>query len=210
MASLFFVAEIMSEKYKYKNQKEIKSVSEMRDFAVFVLNNLGDLPNNFATILALSGDLGSGKTTFTQQLAQVLGIRENVTSPTFIIQKKYSIEGWRVNDKFSTEKDQKNRSRFSQIIHMDMYRIEDEDELVGVGFDEIVNNPNNLIVIEWPEKIAETLKFLENLKTPQNPESPETSPADSCQIIRLNFQFVDETTRRVQWWLCQKPSLKKN
>ena len=82
-------------------------------------------------IILLEGDLGAGKTTFTQGLAQGMGIKEVVNSPTFVI----------VNE-FLTGK--------IPLYHMDLYRMEDENQLYDIGFEEFIFG-NGVSVIEWPE-----------------------------------------------------------
>lgn len=149
-----------------KNQ-DIKGISDMQEFAKEFLNTIQ--PNNGATILCLQGDLGAGKTTFTQQIAKIFNIKDHITSPTFILQKKYEIK----SSPFT------NLEQISQIIHMDMYRIEDVKELESLGFRELLKDPKNLLIIEWPEKVAEAI--------------PKVS-------YMISFEFVDETTRRVQWY----------
>jgi tRNA threonylcarbamoyladenosine biosynthesis protein TsaE len=93
-----------------------------------------------AAIVALSGDLGAGKTTFAQGIAGALGIAENVTSPTFVIQKIYPIP--------------QGRFPFTHLVHIDAYRLEREAELEKIGWHERATDPHNLIVIEWPERVA--------------------------------------------------------
>ncbi len=107
-----------------------------------------------AIVLALQGDLGSGKTTFVQGLAKSLGIRGRVNSPTFVILK-----------------------RFRNFYHFDCYRINKPEEILGLGWQEIISNPKNIVVIEWPEKIK---KFL---------------PKDT---IYLKFKFINENQREVK------------
>lgn len=97
-----------------------------------------------ATVLALSGDLGAGKTTFTQALARELGIRETVTSPTFVIEKRYPLTGMRSRG-------------FMMLIHIDAYRLEGGSDLEKLGFTETLADQGNLIVIEWPEKVTDIL-----------------------------------------------------
>lgn len=94
-----------------------------------------------ATVLALHGDLGAGKTTFVQTLARTLGVTEAVTSPTFVVMKFYGIES----------------PRFTSLIHIDAYRIETNDEMRPLGFAELLQQPHTLICIEWAEKIADLL-----------------------------------------------------
>lgn len=94
-----------------------------------------------AVILGLYGDLGSGKTTFTQCLGKELGIEETMTSPTFVIQKIYETK----------------HNHFKRLIHIDAYRLNSAKELQVLNFGELVDNKNNLIVIEWPENVKEIL-----------------------------------------------------
>lgn len=98
-------------------------------------------PIDVAQVVALSGDLGAGKTTFTQQLAELLGVSDTVTSPTFVIMKGYET----TND------------TWKQLIHIDAYRIDDIDEMRPLGFELLLQQPNTLVVIEWAERIAEVL-----------------------------------------------------
>ena len=90
-----------------------------------------------ATVIALQGELGSGKTYFAQQFGKVLGVEENMPSPTFVIMKMYDIN-WR---------------GFKKLIHIDAYRLEKEEELLNLGWEKIAEDPENIILIEWPENI---------------------------------------------------------
>ncbi len=94
-----------------------------------------------ATVVALSGDLGAGKTTFTQSIARAFGIPEAVTSPTFVILKTYALSG----------------QKFERLIHIDAYRLHDGEELRALGFVDLLSDPKNLIVIEWPERVKDVL-----------------------------------------------------
>ncbi len=101
--------------------------------------------NQQATVVALSGDLGAGKTTFTQSLAKELEIVEVVTSPTFNLIKFYQIENQEVN------------SVFDRLVHMDAYRLESLSELNPLRLEEEFLKTENLICIEWAEKIKTVL-----------------------------------------------------
>ena len=94
-----------------------------------------------ALIVGLYGDLGSGKTAFTQVVAKCLGVKETVTSPTFVIEKIYKLD----------------HRDFEHLIHIDAYRLKNGDELLHLGWEEIAKNPKNIIFIEWPERVAEIL-----------------------------------------------------
>ena len=106
-----------------------------------------------ATILLLQGDLGSGKTTFVQFLAQELGIKNHLTSPTFVLIKKYG-----------------------NFIHIDAYRLNQGQDLLSLGWTELVSDPKNLIVVEWPERVADLWDGTEH---------------------KINFKFIDEKTREI-------------
>lgn len=87
-------------------------------------------------VIALTGDLGSGKTTFMQGFAKALGITQRIISPTFILMRRYP---------------------FSKgvLYHLDMYRLNDNDlsEIENLGLVDIWNTKGNIVVIEWAEKI---------------------------------------------------------
>lgn len=116
-------------------KRESQSLEETAQVAAECLASLE--PGDKATVLALRGDLGAGKTTFTQALARELGVNENVTSPTFVIMKIYDLSG----------------KRFERLIHIDAYRFDSPDELDGLNFNDFLKDPKNLIIIEWPEKV---------------------------------------------------------
>ena len=94
-----------------------------------------------ATIVALSGDLGAGKTTFVQGVAKAFGLEAPVTSPTFVIEKIYTLDD----------------ERFKHLIHIDAYRLKEAHELQVLGWNEIARDTGNLILIEWPEKVSSVL-----------------------------------------------------
>ena len=116
-----------------------KTPEQTEEIAVKILRRLTALPSKkTATILSLKGDLGSGKTTFSQYLAKRLGVKGPVQSPTFLLMKKYPTFN----------------HIFQNFFHIDAYRIEKESESSNLGFSEIISNPENIIAIEWPEKIS--------------------------------------------------------
>jgi len=94
-----------------------------------------------ALIIALKGDLGAGKTTFMQGFAKGLQIKDNLLSPTFIIFNRYSLK----------------LDKFKNLYHFDCYRIEREEEIINLEFDEIISNKENIVCIEWPENIEKLI-----------------------------------------------------
>lgn len=113
-----------------------------------------------AIIIALSGELGSGKTTFTQGFMKALGVEHHITSPTFIVFRKYSIKGGRTSQilrfkKYPEVRPPKIESRFA--YHFDLYRLDKPQDVLKLGFKKIINNPQNIVLIEWPEIIKKQL-----------------------------------------------------
>ena len=112
------------------------SETETKNFAKKIASKLksGD-------VLALYGDLGCGKTTFTQGLADGLGVSDQITSPTYTILKVYPL--------LANKKD--------QLIHIDCYRINKREDAESVGLIEFLNDKSSIKVIEWPERIENIL-----------------------------------------------------
>lgn len=139
-----------------------KSLAETKQLAADFINELSPGVDR-ATVVALRGDLGAGKTAFTQGLAEALGIIETVISPTFVIEKIYDLP---------------LGSKFKRLIHIDAYRLERVEELVQLGFADLLSEPGHLIVIEWPERVADVL------------------PAE---LVNIDFKFIDDTTRSISY-----------
>jgi tRNA threonylcarbamoyladenosine biosynthesis protein TsaE len=140
----------------------ISTMEEMEKLAKETVSSL--VPNIFsATVVGLYGELGAGKTTFTQSVARALGIGETVVSPTFVIEKIYR----------TVASSEHVASSFERLIHIDAYRLESGDELLKLGWKEIISDPKNLILIEWPERVADIMP--EHTKVMINHLENETS-----------------------------------
>jgi len=98
-----------------------------------------------ATILALEGELGSGKTTFARGFSHILGIKEKILSPTFVIIHRHKI----------TNKNIKNK--YKNLYHIDAYRLNSEEELKKLEIEEIFLNPQNIVLIEWADRIKKII-----------------------------------------------------
>lgn len=103
-------------------------------------------------VICLNGELGAGKTTFTQGLLKGLKIKGPYTSPTFLIMKQYE-----------------------NVYHIDAYRVEAQD-ILNLGFEEILSNPKNIIIIEWASRIKKII--------PSN-------------AIWVDFEWLDENKRKI-------------
>lgn len=100
-----------------------------------------------ATLVTLSGELGAGKTAFAQAVANALGVKETVTSPTFVLEKIYQLPNIWTYDVHI----------FQRLVHIDAYRLEKGKDLAPLGFDELMQDAGNLILLEWPEKVRDAL-----------------------------------------------------
>lgn len=123
-------------------EKTVNNLAELEREANFFVAGLNPIETG-ATLVTLSGELGAGKTTFTQMVAKALGVEEMVTSPTFVLEKIYKIRH--------------PMSDFKRLVHVDAYRLESGADLAALGFDEIMNDSSNLVFLEWPEKVAGSL-----------------------------------------------------
>jgi tRNA threonylcarbamoyladenosine biosynthesis protein TsaE len=99
------------------------------------------LKNKGALIIGLEGELGSGKTRFVQGFARGLGIRQRLTSPTFVILRRYAI----------------SNKPYANLYHIDCYRIKNAKDILALDFKEIISIPKNVVLIEWAEKIHKIL-----------------------------------------------------
>ena len=120
--------------------KEVYGSEETERIAIELLKYMDD---HHSHILALSGDLGTGKTTLVQVLAKQFGITSAIQSPTFTILKSYEI----------------SHPRYTHFVHVDAYRITNEDELIPLRFSEYLKE-ENFVCIEWPEQIPHALEHI--------------------------------------------------
>ena len=113
----------------------INNIKEMKKFAYDFAKTLKG-----GEVILLNGDLGAGKTTFTQFVFEKMGVKEPVSSPSFTIMKSY-------------------KTRKFNFYHFDMYRIEDENETYEIGFEDYIQNlPSDIVFIEWSERVLNLLE----------------------------------------------------
>ena len=126
---------------------------------IFITNNSEEtqlLAENFikkfkkGDVVALYGNLGSGKTTFSQGLAKGLKINKRIISPTFIIVRKYNLK----TSHFA--KASRDKQNLKSLYHVDLYRVESEKEVRELGIEEIVSG-KDIVAIEWAEKMKNLL-----------------------------------------------------
>ncbi|MCX6759011.1 MAG: tRNA (adenosine(37)-N6)-threonylcarbamoyltransferase complex ATPase subunit type 1 TsaE [Candidatus Nealsonbacteria bacterium] len=146
-----------AEIYLTKSSAQTKKLGEF-----FAKNILKRSPTKKVIVLGLIGDLGGGKTTFLQGFAKGLGIKEKILSPTFIIMRRFRICA--------------NSRKFADFYHIDCYRIKRPEEILELGFKEIISNSKNLVAVEWAGRIKKIL--------PKN-------------VLILKFEFINRNTRKI-------------
>lgn len=113
-------------------------------------------------IVALTGDLGGGKTTFTRGLARGLGIKKQVVSPTFMLERILPVPG---------------AGPVKYLRHYDAYRLTSGADLIDIGFGEVAESQNSVVVVEWADRVREVL--------PEN-------------TIWVKFEFVRDQERSLE------------
>lgn len=137
------------QEYLSKNSKDTEKIAQ---------DLVGQLVGG--ELLALVGNLGAGKTVFVKGLAKALGIEDNITSPTFVLMKIY----------------QTKHATIKRLVHIDCYRLEQLGDLEEIGLADYLHDPENVVVIEWADRIS-------NL--PKN-------------TININIEYVNDQERRVK------------
>ncbi len=119
-----------------------QSVDDTHDIAAKLAGRLlaGMPGRSRAAVVALRGELGAGKTTFTQGLAKALGVKERPKSPTFLLAKRYDVPGGTY-----------------RLWHLDCYRLNGRQDLVALDLHSVFEDPANIVLVEWPERIGDGL-----------------------------------------------------
>ncbi len=165
-----------------------KNLEDTKKFAREFLESISKMPRpdshrDGATVVGLYGNLGSGKTTFAQCVAEALGVTEHVTSPTFVIMKSYKLSVSTLNPK-----------PYNLLLHIDAYRLKNGEELRKLRFEELLRDSSNLVLIEWADLVSDILpkghaKLYFEFASPVRDR--EGSQRDSVS------NGMDETTRKI-------------
>jgi len=135
-----------------------------------------------ATVISLEGDLGGGKTTFTKGFARGLNLREKIKSPTFVIMRKHQITTDSKQQTTSVKRQNDCRfkvenCKFRYFFHLDCYRIQNQKDILALGWKDIIKSSENIILVEWGNKIKKIL--------PRG-------------TIHIKFDFIDDKKRKIR------------
>lgn len=133
---------IKTDKMKIKVLSE--SPEETQKIASLLINTIlkqKNLKRNKALVISLEGNLGSGKTEFFKGIAKGIKLKERIFSPTFLIMKRFTLK----------------HKLFKFLWHLDCYRLKKISEIKELDFKEIIKNYQNIIFIEWGNKIKRFL-----------------------------------------------------
>lgn len=138
-----------------ENQKETQKL------AAEIAKKITKKKNKKSLIVALEGELGAGKTTFIKGFSKTLGIKEKILSPTFVLIHKHKI----------------TNGDFRNLYHIDCYRLKFEKDLLKLGIKEIFASPQNIVLIEWADRVKKLI--------------PQTA-------IWIHFDHMEKNKRRIQ------------
>lgn len=152
-----------------------KSPKETKKIAQFLLDKFLYSKLNQPLIFIIQGELGVGKTVFVKGVGESLGIKD-IISPTFVVYYEYEIKLSQINYRWGRQ----NFNQIKKLIHMDLYHVEQEEELKDLSIDGLLK-PENLIMIEWGEKIGSVYDWLKK----------------KSKIIYIKMDYVDKKTRKI-------------
>lgn len=133
------------------------SPKETKKIAAKILKQARKKERKGALVLALRGDLGAGKTNFVQGIGEYLKISRNITSPTFVLMKRYSLGVRPTCATVAEPEGLTPREPFSTLYHFDCYRILAFKEILDLEWKDIISKKENLILVEWAENIKDIL-----------------------------------------------------
>ena len=150
-----------------------KSLSDTQKIAKEFIDKISMGVYENALVVGLYGDLGSGKTTFTQDVAKIFDIKEDITSPTYVIEKFYDINHpSQIKNQFDGAS-----KNFKKFVHVDAYRLDSGKELLTLDWEKTLADSRNIIFVEWPERVIDVL--------PQN-------------HAKVLFKFISENKREIE------------
>ena len=128
-------------------------------------------------VLALIGELGAGKTVLIKGIAAGLGIKQIITSPTFVLMKVYAL----------LRTKNKKQLTINNLVHIDCYRIKNAEEISAIGAQEYFSQKNTVVVVEWADKIKPILPRLRS----------SSFGGQARQKKEIKIKLIDQNTREI-------------
>jgi tRNA A37 threonylcarbamoyladenosine biosynthesis protein TsaE len=172
-----------------KSEKETEKIArfmlnKISNFQIPISKQITNSKSQIPIVFGLSGDLGCGKTVFSRAIGKALGIKEKITSPTFVIYNQYKITNFK---KQFPNKSQNQNHKYQTFLHFDLYRLGEKYEFEEIKFLEQFSSTSSesmVACIEWPENMGkDNLNKLKKITV----------------YIPINFDYVDGTTREVRF-----------
>jgi L-threonylcarbamoyladenylate synthase len=155
------------------------SERETKNIAQQIFNKFKKQLKSKALIFALQGELGAGKTQFTKGLAKALGIKTNISSPTFILMKEYPYSLQLISRRAGSASGRKGT-----LFHLDTWRMEKGEELLDLGLKAMLKR-GNLVAIEWLEKVKD---YLEKISKQKN-----------VKLVWITIDYLSQNKRRIKY-----------
>lgn len=118
-----------------------KNPQETKKLAGELAKKLIQKRSERALVIALAGELGSGKTTFVSGFSKILGVNEKILSPTFVLIHKHELKP----------------GTYKFLYHIDAYRLESEKDLLNLEIKKIISSPENIVMVEWADKVKKII-----------------------------------------------------
>lgn len=125
-----------------------ESTKRTKELAARLAKRLAPKKTRKAAVIALEGELGTGKTTFIKGFSKALEVREKVLSPTFVLIHKH---------KLTNNKKRITNNKFKNLYHIDAYRLNSGKDLIKLGIKEIFSDPENIVLIEWANRVKKDI-----------------------------------------------------
>lgn len=143
-----------------RSEKQLEALGAHIARRILTQSTIYHLPS---TVLALSGELGAGKTTFLRGFARGLGIKSRITSPTFVLARRHRMPKVRSQESGARRGTKKTIGSvlrtppFQYFWHIDAYRLRNEQDLGSIDFKDIVSDSHNIVAVEWADRIKKAM-----------------------------------------------------
>ncbi len=141
-------------KLKSNNPRETSALARL-----FAEELLQTKPEKHALVVGFAGEIGAGKTTFIKAFLRAMGVKKRITSPTFILFRRFALPQLRQSrhSTFLDDRPKRYKLNYKDVWHIDAYRVKSSKEFLQLGLTKIFSYPQNLVLVEWADKIKSVL-----------------------------------------------------